>query len=102
MKHKNSKAETNSAMEKFKMANAKLFKDNEDALEKIIEEMTYISDNLSPDERIARAAKIAFGNIVSSTDEAYLAMQDVSTGGSSTKSEKEEVKKNEDMEDAFS
>jgi len=51
------------------------------AIEKLKEELTFMSNNLSPSERVQRAGKLAFGVYVDKTSEAYRALQEVGTAG---------------------
>ena len=101
LKYQRGRDEMNRAMESFKASNSKLF-ENGDTLEKLEKELEYVSDALPAKERIERASKIAFGNIVSSTDSAYLSMQDVSMGSQSVKTVKDNTNKaNPEMDNLF-
>jgi len=86
LKMQNKKSDITRALEDYKKDNAKIFTDNEDALQKIEGELAYISESLPAKERVERAGKILFGdNYVDATTAAYLSMQDKSmSAGSKT------------------
>lgn len=92
----NEKWAVNRAIENFKIENKNLFERDESAVEKLMEEMKYLSDSLSPEERVKRASKIVFSSYVDSSTQAYLDIQEKTFnkkwGTSKTDDNKEEQK----------
>ena len=73
IKYNQNKNSLEGAIEQFKKENNDFFK-SEDAEIKLRNEIKYISSDLSPNERINRAFRIAFW--INPTDAAYLALQE--------------------------
>lgn len=79
LKYKNKTSEVDRALEDYQKDNSRIFEDNEDALEKLKIELSYISESLPAKERVERAGRILYGdtkNYVDKTTETYLSMQD--------------------------
>lgn len=76
MELKANKWATEDAIEAYVGRHEDVFKDTK-ALEKLRDELKYVSDNLSPKERVERAGKLAFGAYVDKKSDAYLALQEV-------------------------
>lgn len=89
------------ALENFQLKNEKLLKEDDGAFDRLRKEIEYISDKLPANERIERASKIAFGNIISNSDDAYLKMQEISMGWSSKKVTENKEIKNQEVDDIF-
>lgn len=73
IKFNQNKSSLEGAIEQFKKDNKDFFK-SEDAEMKLRNEIKYISSDLSPNERINRAFRIAFW--INPTDSAYIALQE--------------------------
>jgi len=73
-----SKSAIEDAIAAYTGKHSDVFKDGQ-SIEKLKQELTYVSDSLSAMERVERAGKLAFGAYVDKTSEAYLALQEKQT-----------------------
>ena len=83
LKFKSSVGETESAIKDFKASNAKLFEEKESEA-KLRDSLEFLSASIPLQERIALAAKLAFGNVADPTKEAFKDLAKATTGASSS------------------
>jgi len=101
IKHKLNKDKIEEALAAYTSKHPDVFKDMS-AINKLKDELQYVSDNLDAKERVERAGKLAFGVYVDKTSEAYMALQERGTKAGSQKPAGEQAKENANIiEDIF-
>jgi len=101
IKHKLNKDKLEEALATYTSEHKDVFIDAS-AINKLKDELQYVSDGLNAKERVERAGKLAFGVYVDKTSEAYMALQERGTSTSSIKQVGEQTKENANViEDIF-